>query len=52
MINIFLKILISERGMVVMPIVPILGRLRQEVFKFQTSLGYIARPCLKKKSDF
>jgi hypothetical protein len=26
----------------------VLGRLRQEDYKFQVSLGFIARPCLKK----
>jgi hypothetical protein len=28
-----------------MPVIPALGRLRQE---FQVSLGYIVKPCLKK----
>jgi hypothetical protein len=32
-----------------MPKIAALGRLRQENQDFQTSLGYIARPCLKKK---
>jgi hypothetical protein len=31
------------------PIIPVLGRLRQKDSKFKDSLGYIARPCLKKK---
>jgi hypothetical protein len=31
------------------PIIPAPGRLRQKDFKFQVSLGYIAKPCLKKK---
>jgi hypothetical protein len=29
-------------------VIPTLGRLRQEDHKFETGLGYIARPCLKK----
>jgi hypothetical protein len=29
-----------------MSVIPALGRLRQEDFKFKTSLGYIARWCL------
>jgi hypothetical protein len=32
-----------------MPVIPALGRLRQEDQDMNTSLGYIARPCLKKK---
>jgi hypothetical protein len=32
-----------------MPIILALGRLRQEDFKFETRLSYIARSCLKKK---
>jgi hypothetical protein len=30
-------------------ITPALGRLRQEDYEFQVSLGYTGRPCLKKK---
>jgi hypothetical protein len=32
-----------------MPVIAVLGRLRQEDHKFKTSLGYISRICLKKK---
>jgi hypothetical protein len=31
-----------------MPIIPALGRQRQEDLKFESSLDYIARSCLKK----
>jgi hypothetical protein len=31
------------------PVIPVLGRLRQESLKFKDILGYIARLCLKKK---
>jgi hypothetical protein len=30
-----------------MPAMPALGRLKQEDYQFQTSLGYKARLCLK-----
>jgi hypothetical protein len=30
-------------------VIPALRRLRQEACEFEVSLGYIARPCLKKE---
>jgi hypothetical protein len=34
-----------------MPVVPILGRLRQKVCEFEVSLGCEMRPCLKTKQN-
>jgi hypothetical protein len=31
------------------PVIPALRRLRQEDHEFQTTLGYIARPCLRRR---
>jgi hypothetical protein len=34
-----------------MPIIPALGKLRQENQKLKGTLGYKKRPCLKKKKE-
>jgi hypothetical protein len=36
-------------SMVCIPVIPTLKTLRREDHKFKASLGYRARPCLKKK---
>lgn len=37
--------------MINQPVVPTLGRLREEDYGFETGLGYNVRPCLKKKRE-
>jgi hypothetical protein len=34
-----------------MPVIPALGRFRKEDLKFEASLSYIVRPCLKKNNN-
>jgi hypothetical protein len=34
------------------PVIPALGRLRQEYDEFQASLDYITKPCLKKRKQY
>lgn len=34
-----------------MPVIPVLKRLRQENAKFEASVDYVKRPCLKYKME-
>jgi hypothetical protein len=34
-----------------MPVIPVPGRWRQEDLKFEVTLGYTVRPCLKKNAE-
>jgi hypothetical protein len=34
-----------------MPVIPALGRLRQEDYELETTVDYIARSCLKKEKS-
>jgi hypothetical protein len=38
-------------GSWLVPVIPALRRMRREDDEFQASLGYIVRPCLKKKKN-
>jgi hypothetical protein len=38
----------AESACLYRPVIPALGRLRQEDCKFEVSLGYTGKPCLKR----
>jgi hypothetical protein len=39
----------ARPGVVALALIPTLGRLRQEDHEFKVNLGYMVRPCLKKR---
>jgi hypothetical protein len=43
------KEIIIELGRWYIPVIPVLRRLRQKDSRLKANLGYIARPCLKRK---
>jgi hypothetical protein len=46
-----IKITGFDAGRVYIPVIPALRKLSQEDFKFKASLGYLLKPCLKKKQN-
>jgi hypothetical protein len=49
MVNKHLLEITYFQGWWLMPVIPVLGKLRQADSKFEASLGYKVRPCLKIK---
>jgi hypothetical protein len=44
------RITLRKEGLVMHVVIPVLRRLRGDCYKFEDSLDYIARHCLKKKT--
>jgi hypothetical protein len=50
--NFFFLILTKSQARWLILVIPALGKLRREDHEFKANLGYIVRPCLKKKNFF